>query len=200
MKVTPIDAYKTYISLKNHFTQTNYDFLKYNGKVKASEKSFYKRKDRFWFEKLSRQKDDDEIISFFVANFSLSDNPDKLWIGELIKSGNDNFLKWQKKIQSLSYNFKEEIESIFLDKEFDSFFALKNRSHPKILKLYLSKEISLETLIILDSILGYKKSFDRNIDDPIWNSVSMKMEKYSPFLNIDIVKYKNMLKTVVLNK
>ena len=59
MKVTPIETYKTYISLKNHFTQPKYDYTKYGGKVKASEKAFYKRKDRFWFEKLSRQKSDD---------------------------------------------------------------------------------------------------------------------------------------------
>ena len=44
--------------LKNHFTKEKYDYHKYCGKSRASIQSFYKRKDRFFFEKLSRQKDD----------------------------------------------------------------------------------------------------------------------------------------------
>ena len=48
----PFDAYKQYLSLKNHFTKEKYDYHKYCGKSHATVQSFYKRKDRFWFEKL----------------------------------------------------------------------------------------------------------------------------------------------------
>ena len=33
---------------------------------RASVQSFYKRKDRYFFEKLSRQKNDSEVIEFFI--------------------------------------------------------------------------------------------------------------------------------------
>ena len=99
-----------------------------------------------------------------------------------------------------SYIFKEEVDSVFCDKEFTSFFTIKGQTHPLILKEFLRKNISIETLVILDKILGFKKNFDKKLSDPVWISVSMKLEKYSPFLNIDIFKYKKILKKVVLGE
>ena len=45
------DAYKTYLALKRHFT-SDYDYFKYNGKVRAGVESFLKRNDKFFFRKL----------------------------------------------------------------------------------------------------------------------------------------------------
>ena len=196
----PFDAYRSYLSLKNHFTKDKYDYHKYCGKSRATVQAFYKRKDRFWFEKLSRQKSDDEIKNFFIANFALADDPQTLWIGEIIRNGSDIYSEWMKRNQSLSYIFKEEVDSVFSDKDFNSFFMIKGQTHPLILKEFLRKNISIETLVILDKILGFKKNFDKKLSDPVWISVSMKLEKYSPFLNIDIFKYKKILKKVVLGE
>ena len=114
-KVKPFDAYKSYLGLKNHFTRSNYDWHKYAGKSKASVQAFYKRKDRFWFEKLSRQKNDQEVIDFFVANFSMSDDPGTLWIGEVIRNGESNYTEWKKRNQALSYHFKEDNSFLSVD-------------------------------------------------------------------------------------
>ena len=54
----PFDAYRCYLSLKNHFTKDHYDYLMYRGKTRATVQAFYKRKDRFWFEKFARSKND----------------------------------------------------------------------------------------------------------------------------------------------
>lgn len=194
----PFSCYKTYISIKNHFTIDNYDYHKYGGKSRATIQSFYKRKDRFWFEKLSRNKIDKEIVDFFVANFVSCDDPENLWIGEIIHEGEVKYKNWMKRIQSLSYFFNEEINDIFLNKNFDEIFEIKNNNHPILLKNYFQKKISLESMIILDNILGYKKNFDKKLDDPIWKFVSMRMSKYSSFLHIDIFKYKKILKECVL--
>ena len=51
----------------------------------ATVQSFYKRKDRFWFEKLARNKSDQEVVEFFVSNFITCTDPSKLWIGEMIE-------------------------------------------------------------------------------------------------------------------
>jgi hypothetical protein len=32
----------------------------------------------------------------------------------------------------------------------------------------------------------------------VWETVSMKIKKYSPFLNIDVQRYKNILKEIIL--
>ena len=104
----PFDAYKSYLSLKNHFTKEKYDYHKYCGKSRATVKSFYKRKDRFWFEKLARNKSDKEVIEFFVSNFIDCTDPAKLWIGEMIREGEDRYVSWKKRTQSLSYLFKRK--------------------------------------------------------------------------------------------
>ena len=68
----PFDAYKQYLSLKNHFTKEKYDYHKYCGKSRATVQSFYKRKDRFWFEKLARNKDDKEVVSSLYLTLLLA--------------------------------------------------------------------------------------------------------------------------------
>ena len=84
--------------------------------------SFYKRKDRYFFEKLSRQKTKEEIIDFFVSNFVSVSDPSTLWIGQLMREGEKNYIDWKKRNQSLTYNFKSEMEDILTDKELNVIF------------------------------------------------------------------------------
>lgn len=195
--MVPFDCYKTYLALKNHFTKDNYDYHKYCGKIRATLQSFYKRKDRFWFEKISRNKTDKEIVDFFVSNFVSCDDPQSLWIGEIIRTGENNYKNWSKKIQSLSYTFKEEI-NLFNRDNFNEMFEITGNRHPKILKEHIQGKISLESMIILDRILSFKNDFDKKLNDPVWELVSIKMKKYSPFLNTDVFRYKQILKESIL--
>jgi hypothetical protein len=195
----PVDAYRCYLSLKNHFTKDSYDYHKYCGKSRATVQSFYKRKDRFWFEKVSRQKTDQEIIEFFVSNFITCTDPSKLWIGEMMREGESRYEAWKKRNQSLSYVFKEETQKLFEDQKVDEVFDCK-KGHPPILKNFLNGNISIETLVIYDKIFLFGKDFDKKLLDPVWETVSMKMKKYSPFLNIDVQRYRKLLKEVVLGE
>ena len=193
----PFDAYKQYLSLKNHFTKEKYDYHKYCGKSRATVKSFYKRKDRFWFEKLARNKSDQEVIEFFVSNFITCTDPGKLWIGEMIREGEGRYTSWKKRTQSLSYMFKQEIEDLLSEYDVNTAFATTT-SYSPVLKKYLSGDISIETMVICDKILGYRTDYDKKLKDPVWETVSMRMRKYSPFLNIDVFHYKKILKEVAL--
>lgn len=197
-KVTPFDAYKSYLGLKNHFTKKTYDYHKYCGKSRASLQSFYKRRDRYFFEKLSRQKDDQEVVDFFVANFTSCNDPQTLWIGEIMAKGEGNYTEWKKRKQSLSYLFKEEVEGVFDGNKFDEMFLIEGTKHPQIVKEVLQGNLSLESFIILDRILGFKKSFDKKLKDPVWEFLSMRMDKYGPFLHSDIFKFKKILKEVIV--
>ena len=194
----PFDAYRCYLSLKNHFTKDHYDYHKYGGKTRATVQAFYKRKDRFWFEKFARSKNDKEVEEFFVSNFISSTDPATMWIGEMIREGEGRYTDWKKKVQSLSYTFKEETNSLFTDNNFDAMFTVDTPRHPQILKEYLGGKVSLETLVICDKILEYRKDWDKKLNDPVWETVSRKIKKYKPFLNIHVPKYKKILKEVVL--
>ena len=54
------------------------------------------------------------------------------------------------------------------------------------------------TKIISDKIFEYRKDFDKKLDDPVWETVSRKIKKYTPFLNIDVPHYKKILQNAVL--
>ena len=196
MTVTPFDTYQHYLSLKNHFTNPKYDFFKYGAKTRASMTSFNKRKDKYWFEKTSRKYSDKEVVDFLVSNFTATDNPQNLWIGEIINSGERNYSEWMRRQQSLTYLFKEQSNELLSENELETLFNC-TKGHPLILKKYLSGSVSLETLTIFDKVFHFSKNFDKKLDDPVWESVSLKLKKYSPFLNIDVFQYKKILRSII---
>ena len=196
MKVTPFETYQTYLSMKSHFTNGKYDFFKYGGKSRATMASFNKRKDKYWFEKTSRKYSDEEVLNFLLANFVSTDNPQNLWIGEIINSGERNYSQWMKRKQSLTYLFKEQSNELLSNKNLNEVFDC-SKGHPPLLKKYLGGEISLETLTILEKVFSFVKNFDKKLDDPVWESVSLKIKKYNPFLNINIFQYKKVLRELI---
>ena len=198
MKVTPFDTYQHYLSLKNHFTNPKYDFFKYGAKTRASMASFNKRRDKYWFEKTSRKYSDKEVVDFLVSNFVSTDNPQNLWIGEIINSGERKYADWMKRQQSLTYLFKEQSNELLSQNELENLFDC-SKGHPKILKRFLSGSISLETLAIYEIIFHFSKNFDKKLNDPVWESVSLKIKKYIPFLNIDVFNHKKILKEIINN-
>ena len=195
-KVTPFETYQTYLSMKNHFTNRKYDFFTYGGKSRATMTSFNKRKDKYWFEKTSRKYSDQEITDFLLANFVTADTPQNLWIGEIINSGEKTYADWMKRQQSLTYLFKEQSTELLSEKKLEDVYNC-SKGHPIVLKKYLGGEISLETLTILEKIFSFVKNFDTKLQDPVWESVSLKIRKYLPFLNINVFNYKKILRDLV---
>jgi len=182
--------------MKSHFTNPKYDFVKYGGKSRATMTSFNKRKDKYWFEKTSRKYSDKEIVDFLLSNFINATNPQNLWIGEIINSGERNYAEWMKRQQSLTYLFKEQLNELLLENNLDEVFNC-SKGHPLLLKRYLGGEISLETLTILEKVFSFAKNFDVKLDDPVWESVSLKLKKYIPFININVFHYKKILRELV---
>ena len=197
MKVTPFETYQTYLSMKSHFTNRKYDFFKYGGKSRATITSFNKRKDKYWFEKTSRKYSDQQVLDFLLSNFVSTDNPQNLWIGEIINSGERNYAEWMRRQQSLTYLFKEQLSELLSNKNLNEVFDCSNRKHPIVLKKYLGGELSLETLMILEKVFSFAKNFDKKLDDPVWETVSLKLKKYNPFLNINVFHYKKILRELV---
>ena len=184
-----IDAYLMYCAMKAHFDKSDYDFVKYNGKSKVSRDSFYKRNDRIFFVKLTKKyKSKQDIQDYLLANFLI--HP-KGWVG---KFDEDNYVNWKKKIQSLSYTFKSEIEPILDSK----LIAVSENTHPKLLKEYLGKRVSLETMVILDSILVYSKTWNVELkDDYVWQDVFKLIKNYKKFLSFDKTKFKFIIRELI---
>ena len=196
-KVTPFETYQSYLSMKSHFTNPKYDFFKYGGKSRATMSSFNKRKDKYWFEKTSRKYSDKEVLDFLLSNFVITDNPQNLWIGEIINSGERNYAEWMRRQQSLTYLFKEQLGELLFNNNLNEVFDCSYSKHPIVLKKYLGGEISLETLTILEKVFSFVKNFDKKLKDPVWESVSLKIKKYAPFINISVFQYKKILRELV---
>ncbi len=194
--MTPYQVYCEYLALKSHFSNQKYDYFKYNKKVRASLTSFNRRADKYWFEKTSRKFKDEEIIDFLVANFVQSESNSAIWIGSLINEGEKVYSDWKKRQQSLTYLFKEQSEELFSQTKLEDALSC-SKGHPPVLKKFLSGKISIETLTIYDKIFGFSKTFDKKLLDPVWETVSLKIKKYMPFLNIDVFQYKKLLREII---
>jgi hypothetical protein len=194
--MSPFETYQTYLSLKNHFTNPKYDFFKYGAKTRASLTSFNRRKDKYFFERTSRKFSDKEIVDFLVSNFVAADNTSNLWIGEIINSGERTYQEWMKRQQSLTYLFKEQSTELFSQAKLENVFDC-SKGHPILLKTFLKSELAPEIMVIYDKIFSYISEFDKKLLDPVWETVSLKIRKYKPFLNTDIFQYKKLLRDII---
>lgn len=184
-------AFTLYNSLKLHFTSNSYDYFKYHGKTNVSAVTFLKRKDKYSFYKLSRKYNQEELKDFYIANFLEGDR----WVGDMVKDGEEVYKRWQKVQQSLTYTFENDILYLLANGGSpDSMLEVKPNSYPVLMRLVQLKQVSLETLVILNDIMNFLPMWDKKIDDDIiWPDWSMKIKKYSTFLHYDKIKFKNIL-------
>ena len=190
------EIYKVYLAVKLHFTSKNqsYDFHKHGGRTTARLETFTKRRDRYFFHKLSQSYDDANAVDYFVSNFVTNTN---LWVGDIIgNSGDENYREWSKRIEALHYYYEQDIDYLLErmsanDMSFDDIFTVKNGQHPPILKMVLSKRISLETFVILEDLLSFSKRLNEDISETVlWPKLYDRMVRYRPFLKFNITKYR----------
>jgi hypothetical protein len=184
-------VYKMYLALKLHFTTENYDVIAQRGRVRASRAAFAKRKDLYSIKKVSKTYSDEEVANFLVANFISGDR----WGGMFDIEAGERYAEWKKRIESLGYMFTNDLDRFIeeLEREnltFEDAFKITKSQHPYIIKAFLRKTISLETLVILEKLDPFLDNFDLNISDKIiWPDISRLMRKYKPFLRFDREKF-----------
>ena len=112
----------------------------------------------------------------------------------MVNSGDDIFVTWKNRMQSMTYNFRKELD-VMLDSvvHFDELFQ-GDDSDPTILKLFYQSEISPETFIIMDMILNFFPQFDKALDEYQWPASKIVCEKYKSFLSVDIEKYRKIIR------
>ena len=194
---TGFEAFALYNALKTHFTSSSYDFFKYNGKTNVSKDSFMKNKAKYQFYKLSRKYSLEQLRNFFLANFIYGDST---WVGEMLgPEGDKAYSKWQKTNQSLTYVFENDIIGLVGNDAPEQMLVVNDGQHPKLLREVMSGTIAIETMVILNDIMHFFPMWNRKIsDDIIWPNWRLKCEKYAPFVTYDKVKFKNILKEIVI--
>jgi len=198
MSITGYEAFGMYQAIKLHFTTDSYDFMKYGGKSKISIDAFDNRKDKYHFHKLSRRlTSQDELIMFLVANFIHNDT---IWVGDLLTEESETIYRQRQRVlQSMSYIFENDCRKIFDGvSNPNEVLQSDDGDYPRLLKMTLQKDTEIETLCILNNILGFLPLWNRKISDTVrWPQYSRKVTKYAAFLPKDVVKFKLILKKVL---
>ncbi len=172
-------AYKYYIALKNHFTTWHYDAIKYKLKSNATQESFVRRNDCMRFEAISN-KYGESVGHYYVANF-VAQFPEFLY--DPLKSDRI-YSDWLRRKTHKNRLVRQEILDLPYT-DFNSIIRTQGQT-PILLKEYLAKNISAETLVILDSHFRFLDNWNSTIvRDTVWDSVGLVLCKYRTFVSFD---------------
>ncbi|WBF82923.1 DNA helicase loader [Escherichia phage a48] len=188
-------VYKLYLMIKQHMNG-KYDVIKYNWCMRVSDAAYQKRRDKYFFQKLSEKYKLKELTLIFISN--LVANQDA-WIGDI--SDADALVFYREyigRLKQVKFKFEEDIRNIYYFSKKVEVSAFKEifEYNPKvqssyIFKLLQSNIISFETFILLDSFLNIIDKHDEQTDNLVWNNYSIKLKAYRKILNIDSQKAKN---------
>ena len=155
-------TYQIFQSLKLHFT-TDYDAVKYNYKTAVRQDTFERRRDRYFFEKLSRRFNKEKLIHYFTAN--LIHNP-KVWIGDMKEEiYNDYIARYDKLTYMVTQDMKLMAEKGYT---FDQICSTSdNNSTNPLLESLRSDEIHLESVVLVDILVNFLKKLKRDLNDPL---------------------------------
>jgi len=201
------NAWKIYHGLYLHFFN-DYDYHKYGGNgpwnnINSMEKSFSKYEgnvkysaQRSIFEELGKQfTTGEDLIFFYLSQFTNRiDYPSDF--------DSDLYDEYKERMNNFPFHLKRDTEEIVkymeeYHKTFDEMFVAEKTNHPSILKLGLSKTISLETFTTLDIILNFIPIMEKNFIDPASINFIKLIRNYKPFLSIGIKKEKKIIMDVL---
>lgn len=194
--MTPYECFLMYSAMKLHFNQEKFDYHQYNGKVKIGKDTFEKRKDKYDFVKLVRKYSDDEMESFLLSNFIKNK---KIWSKELLmQEAHDCYMEREKTIHSLSYIFKNDLDNLKTENDLHEVMQCREGEYPILLRNVMQKDVHLETFVIMDSILNFTEKWNKFIPDTfIWPQFLLMINKYKPFLKVELEKFKSLLKDAI---
>lgn len=194
-------AYRLFTAINLHFTNPKYDLLKYNGRIRCPRETYENRRDRKLFERLAnRHSSERDLIQFIVANYAY-DNRGLVW--DLNGDSEEHYITWTKRKESISEVFREDLSKIFFHAEKNKlclrqiFDIDEKNEYPELLKLFLSKDITIETMVILNQLTGYIEKWHPLI--LLWHDLFLKINRLTTFVKYDIVRIQTIYNTFIEN-
>jgi len=180
-----------YLALKAHFQTDEYDVVKMQGRIRASRKSFEGLGKEFAFRRLIKLYDTEEAVcNFMVANFIDGSR----WGGVFDVEAAKKYMAWARRNQSLSYVFEQDLARLreeMTDDGITDMFKHDTGTHPFILRAFLRNSIAPESLIVINKITGFANRLNIADTDPVWPNIKRLIRKYSPFVKINLDKFKD---------
>ena len=187
MKMTPFDAYRTYLGIKRYFLSEDMQGFFPSKNVKYE--TFIQRNDAKMFHALcNKYQKDEDIVNLYVSNMLIYTD---CWIGDLLSPECEaNYTEWKRRSESLDYLFAADCTTIaaFLSKNklsFDDLFKPAASGIPYISKMVARKTIIPETYAILDIILDFSEPLNKYYSNNIiWKTLTLRYNKYKAFLSL----------------
>jgi hypothetical protein len=184
-------AYRYYLAIKLHFTTDKFNVFENRGNVRGTREAFNARNDIYIFEKLAtKHEDDKEIIQFFVSNFAYG-NDTAIYAGQ---EAEDNFLEWQKRKQSITKVFIDDLASMLMHVETNklkhtAIFGFTENEYPVALKMFIGGKITIESLRIIDDITNVVEDWKNHSSVKyIWDDELRRVTKLTGFVKYDKIK------------
>lgn len=173
---------ETYRGIKFHF-QGRYDYFKYHGKLldESTIKDLRSSKEFSYCDRIQRGRTKGEIIGLIISNILYDSD---VWLDYISDdSGQDVYNRWQKVQDSFSYIFMKDLKVLMKDpKPFNKYFQPSNESYPDIVQCAITNTISLETVVVLDSMLKFMNNLKKPYSgDFMFDNLALKVKSYDPF-------------------
>ena len=179
------DLFKYNKAVKLHFSTKKYNIFDYNGNtLGVSFENFLAARDYNVYNAIARKFDSDlASIQFLVANYVYQNDPI-----HNIASSERNFILWNKRKQSITNTFKNDIDNIILvmEKKNLTYEQMKDSSKdiPELFKMYLKQEVTIESMHILNKFSLFLEGWKPTLE-LVWSKDLLIIEKLERF-----VKYK----------
>lgn len=194
--MTGFEVYKCHLALTQHF-KGKYNWHKYNGKTKVGFTSYERSKGRRFYDTLSKQYKNNEVIKLFIANM-IRQSPPK-WIGEFVDEDcKECYNTYCTRLESLSRYFKLDIRMVHtamnqLNCDFKSMLISNTGNIPPICQMYLQEHICIETLIIFNRLTGWINKNDTI--NPLWSTYKDTLIRYDGFVEVgNVATYASQMK------
>lgn len=189
-------AFMLYLMVKQHMSG-KYDVIKYSWNMKVTDAAFNKRRDKYFFDKLSDKFHLKDMTEIFLASFI--ENPNG-WAGDLVSE--DAMVAHREllgRYARFSDIYGEDLKNlVYFANKVDVPIArlleyndLQQTS--PVFKLLQSGLMKIETFLVIDSFLGIIDKIDAKMSaDIIWQSWHTKLVNYRKLvvINNDIAKLK----------
>lgn len=193
-------VFMLYLMMKNHFNG-KYDVIKYHWTMRISDQAYNKRRDKYFFEKLSEKHMLKELTLIFMSN--LVANQDA-WIGDISDADAMVFYReYIGRLKRMKTQYEDDIKNIYyfsqkVGESLSGIFEYNIKGDSSyIFKLLQSNVISFETFILLDSFLNIIDKHDNSTNNLVWSNYSTKLNAYKKILDVDADEAKRVFMEVI---
>ena len=201
--MTPFESYETYLAMKLHFESSTYDFIKFHGKTRASEASFHKRKDRYFFEKAAAKFSREHYIHRLLVQ--ICEKRSTVWIRDIFEQ--ENLMKtlvMEDYLKRYSIKFEEDLtalRTIMLTKTKTlSELLVPESGYSHVFRRYMAGEFLPEFVLGLNSALNLFTTWDKTLlTDPVWEKERDFLKKYEVFI-FESLPNKTEIRKILIDK